>query len=109
MVTRKAKVDTILPLGTPVLGRMMDHVRLRKGTSILLRRCHYVLYSIPRPQADSGSLALLNINISPTYFGPDAETFNPERFLDSSVGLNHALPGPYGGIMTFGAGHRACM
>lgn len=38
---REANEDVIIPLGTPVRGRngeMMDHVKISKGTGILIRK-----------------------------------------------------------------------
>ena len=55
--------------------------------------------------------AVLNVNTSKDYYGRDAGTFRPERFLD--VKREDApwsdVPGVYGNIMTFTSGTHACL
>lgn len=57
----------------------------------------------------SDTLAILYLNTSKPFWGSDADTFNPDRFLKASPGILKSLPGVWGDIMTFGGGNRSCM
>jgi len=50
----------------------------------------------------------MNVNMSDRV-GEDATMFNADRWIDSSIGTDLAIPGPYGGILTFGSDNRACV
>ncbi|WVQ72763.1 hypothetical protein IAR50_002323 [Cryptococcus sp. DSM 104548] len=94
---RKAGQDIVIPLGAPVIGRdgqIMTSVELSKGTAIYI---------------PTGS-----INTSPLLWGPDAEEFRPERFLQddtSTSGTNEwrQIPGVWGNVMTFLGGPHNCI
>jgi cytochrome P450 len=60
-----------------------------------------------------GTICLINLwqcHHDPSSYGPDAASFNPERFLDEEGGL---IPGPVetrdDGHGTYGFGRRACV
>ncbi|WVR08887.1 hypothetical protein IAU60_005946 [Kwoniella sp. DSM 27419] len=92
---REAAQDSVIPLGTPVKGRdgqMIDSVRLRKGTAMMI--------------------PIMNVNTSPHIWGDDAAEYNPDRFLkadnEASTTAN-AVPGVWGNLLTFLGGTRNCI
>ncbi|ORX39321.1 cytochrome P450 [Kockovaella imperatae] len=94
MNVRQATKATTISLSRPIKGRSgktIDTLRINKGTTVLL--------------------PLLNINTSTEFFGQDADTFRPERFLDrSKEGQSwSSVPGIYGNITTFTNGSHACL
>ncbi|WWC98172.1 hypothetical protein V866_005063 [Kwoniella sp. B9012] len=92
---RECIEPTVVPLGTPVEGRdgkMIDSVHLPKGATMMI--------------------PILNVNTSTLVWGPDAEEFNPDRFLKpaSSTESNaNSVPGVWGNLLTFLGGTRNCI
>ncbi|ODN87678.1 hypothetical protein L198_06902 [Cryptococcus wingfieldii CBS 7118] len=91
-VFRSAVEPVIIPLGTPMIGKdgqLMTEFTMDTASQIFL--------------------PVLAINTSTTLWGPDAETFNPDRFLDRFAGVNPKIPGIYGNLLTFLGGPRNCI
>ncbi|KAI0716430.1 cytochrome P450 [Earliella scabrosa] len=94
IVLREAFQDSTLPLAEPMRnsdGSMVDNVFVPKGSNVLVgvRAC----------------------NRNKALWGPDAEEWNPERWLQP---LPHAIeaasiPGVYSHLMTFVGGNRSCI
>ncbi|EMD39161.1 hypothetical protein CERSUDRAFT_152151 [Gelatoporia subvermispora B] len=90
-ITREAANDDVIPLSEPVMSRDGE-----------------LIHSIP---VKAGQLVLLSqwgFNRLPGYWGPDAGTWNPERFLDSTAQRDPSV-GMYANLMTFSAGIRGCI
>ncbi|KAI0289886.1 cytochrome P450 [Multifurca ochricompacta] len=86
--------DTSVPLSRPVLGKdgsTIDRIHVRAGTMVVI-----------------GAAA---VNRDPIIWGPDAEKWIPERWLEPlPETLNSAyLPGVYSNMMTFMGGGRSCI
>ncbi|TYJ53845.1 hypothetical protein B9479_005532 [Cryptococcus floricola] len=106
-VYRHATENATVPLGTPVIGKngkLMTEFEMDTVN----------LLFIP----------VRAVNTSPTLWGPDAESFNPSRFLDddrdrtpgtgtgTGTGKSSSspkVPGVYGNLMTFISGPRNCI
>ncbi|KAL1706309.1 cytochrome P450 [Schizophyllum commune] len=90
--SRTATQDDVIPLERPIFdqhGRPILEIAVPKGT--------YVSISIA---AYSRERAL---------YGPDADLFNPERWLQEGSVSKHAGGGIYSNLLTFGSGHRGCL
>ncbi|KAL1754863.1 cytochrome P450 [Schizophyllum commune] len=88
---RTATRDDVIPLSRPLLdrkGRPVYEVAVRKGQHILV------------------SIAAYQRNKD--LYGPDADRFNPERWLKEGYVSQKAGGGIYSNLLTFGGGHRAC-
>ncbi|KAL1715744.1 cytochrome P450 [Schizophyllum commune] len=88
---RTATQDDVIPLSRPLLdrkGRPVYEVAVRKGQHILV------------------SIAAYQRNKD--LYGPDADRFNPERWLKEGYVSQKAGGGIYSNLLTFGGGHRAC-
>ncbi|KAL1660350.1 cytochrome P450 [Schizophyllum commune] len=88
---RTATRDDIIPLSRPLLdrkGRPVYEVAVCKGQHILV------------------SIAAYQRNKD--LYGPDADRFNPERWLREGYVSQKAGGGIYSNLLTFGGGHRAC-
>jgi len=88
---RVACKDDMIPLNTPYTdrhGQVHDHVRIQKGTQILI--------------------PILALNRLKALWGEDAFEFKPERWekLPEAV---QSIPGVWGNLMTFIGGPRACI
>ncbi|KAI0284851.1 cytochrome P450 [Russula brevipes] len=85
---REAKRDDVIPLAFPVttkLGPKLSSIPITKGTQI--------------------DIAVDVYNRLPEVWGPDADQWNPERFLN----LKKTSLGVYSNLMTFGGGVRSCI
>ncbi|TYJ53844.1 hypothetical protein B9479_005531 [Cryptococcus floricola] len=91
-IFRSATGDATVPLGTPIKGK--DGKLM---TSFNIDERSFIFFP------------LRAINTSTTFWGPDAETFDPSRFLDGRTENLAKLPGVYGNMMTFLAGPRNCI
>ncbi|KAJ1305261.1 hypothetical protein OPQ81_000289 [Rhizoctonia solani] len=94
IMEREAMVDCTVPLRYPIKGKNGEDIReitVRKGTSI------YV--------------SLKEANRCKETWGPDADVFRPERWLEKLPdSVSEArTPGVYSSMMTFSAGPRACI
>ncbi|WVQ75739.1 hypothetical protein IAR50_005370 [Cryptococcus sp. DSM 104548] len=91
-VFRSASEDVTIPLGSPIKGKdgsLMTEFKMAAGNQVFL--------------------PILGINTSTSVWGPDAETFNPSRFLDNQHPEKVKISGPYGNLMTFIGGPRNCI
>ncbi|KAI0292218.1 cytochrome P450 [Multifurca ochricompacta] len=85
---REAIRDEVVPLSKPIRcksGKVIDELFIPKGTSIIISDVAY--------------------NRNKELWGEDADVWRPSRWLDGTVkntGFNV-------GVMSFGAGHRACL
>ncbi|EIN05371.1 cytochrome P450 [Punctularia strigosozonata HHB-11173 SS5] len=91
---RTATKDMILPLLKPVTGADGSQIRecaIPRGTTVVV--------------------SLRNINLSKDYWGDDALTWNPERFLKPLPAelLEAHVPGIYSNMMTFSGGGFSCI
>ncbi|PPQ74552.1 hypothetical protein CVT24_004346 [Panaeolus cyanescens] len=93
-LSRKPTKDIFLPLSHPITGldgRKISEIFVPKGTNIMC--------------------GLLASNRNTDIWGPDADEWKPERWLEGlpdSVSDAH-LPGIYSHLMTFSAGGRSCI
>ncbi|KAJ7731634.1 cytochrome P450 [Mycena metata] len=90
-ITREAVRDDIIPLGTPVVtasGETVSHITVAKGSVVVTPvQC---------------------INCSEAFWGPDAKTFRPERWLEPITGQANDLQG-HRHLLTFHDGCRVCL
>ncbi|GAA6004161.1 cytochrome P450 [Rhodotorula paludigena] len=94
---RHAARDDIIPLSTPIPSasdpsRTISHLRVTKGQDIFI--------------------PIRAVNASKRIFGPDAEEFRPERWVESDAGTGWKIEGGVGvtsNILTFLAGPRSCI
>lgn len=94
---REASEDDVIPLDTPVVdkrGVQIQSIAIRRGQPI--------------------SLGLYNVNMSKDIFGPDANFFNPERWMSKATKSESEAERTRGltawsSIMTFYGGPRACI
>ncbi|ODN87686.1 hypothetical protein L198_06910 [Cryptococcus wingfieldii CBS 7118] len=96
-IYRHATEEATVPLGTPVIGKNGKLMTEFKMDTVNL-------LFIP----------VRAVNTSPTLWGPDAESFNPCRFLDDdrtpgTCKSSTKVPGVYGNLMTFIGGPRNCI
>ncbi|KAH9858559.1 cytochrome P450 [Lenzites betulinus] len=95
MVFRDVTRDTVIPLTTPVRGldgELITAIPLSKDSRVIVD--------------------MAASNIDPALWGPDASEWRPERWLAGSVPkeVEEAhIPGVFSNMMTFIAGHRACI
>ncbi|KAG8718204.1 cytochrome P450-dit2 [Ceratobasidium sp. 395] len=91
MIRRICLEDTVLPLKYPV--------NTSKGpkTSIFV------------PKGASVSVGIDTINHDKDIWGPDADEFVPDRWLDGRASNADGSPGTYSHMMTFSAGPTACI
>jgi len=87
-IQREATRDDVIPLAFPVTTK--------SGTQIS---------SIPVTKGTQVDLAIHVYNRLPEVWGPDADQWNPERFLN----LKKTSLGVYSNLMTFGGGPRSCI
>nr|XP_018259389.1 cytochrome P450 [Kwoniella dejecticola CBS 10117]OBR81547.1 cytochrome P450 [Kwoniella dejecticola CBS 10117] len=91
---RQSMENTVVPLSVPVKGRdgkMIESINLPKGAMLMI--------------------PILNVNTLEQVWGPDADKFNPERFLkSSSLSSNDvSVGGVWGNLLTFLGGTRNCI
>ncbi|KAK0464854.1 cytochrome P450 [Armillaria novae-zelandiae] len=90
---RIASRDDVLPLSKSVV--------MRSGV---------VINELPIPKGTCIISSIAGYNRHEDVFGPDAHTFNPERWLDSDVKRNAKVSlGIYGNLFTFIGGPQSCM
>ncbi|EGN99109.1 hypothetical protein SERLA73DRAFT_181928 [Serpula lacrymans var. lacrymans S7.3] len=88
---REAAGEDVLPLSEPletVSGKMIDQIPISKGQTINVSVCAY--------------------NRLPSVWGEDADSWNPNRFLNSDKEGRTSV-GVFANLMTFSAGIRACI
>ncbi|KAI9066918.1 cytochrome P450 [Trametes sanguinea] len=88
---REASRDDVIPLGTPVTtttGEVVDEIPIPKGTSCFISVWGY--------------------NRLPQIWGPDADEFKPERWIEHEK-LGQTYVGVTSNLMTFSAGLQACI
>ncbi|KAL0060042.1 hypothetical protein AAF712_013162 [Marasmius tenuissimus] len=86
---RQSEGEDVIPLAYPVTGTsgtLINEIPIAKGQRIMIDIAAY--------------------NRLKQVWGDDAEEWNPERFLDVH---KPTTVGVYGNLMTFSAGHRACI
>ncbi|KAI8989230.1 PAH-inducible cytochrome P450 monooxygenase PC-PAH 1 [Trametes punicea] len=91
LLVREAGRDDVIPLGTPITtttGEVIDEIPVPKGTNCLIPIWAY--------------------NRLPQVWGPDAEEFNPERWIAQEK-LGQTYVGVTSNLMTFSAGLQACI
>ncbi|KAJ7198475.1 cytochrome P450 [Mycena pura] len=89
---RQSATDDVLPLSRPLTlssGEVVTELPVPKGMKVII------------------SIAAYNRNKD--VFGPDAHTFNPERWLDGSMRKPEAPVGAYANLLTFAGGLRTCI
>ncbi|EJU05910.1 cytochrome P450 [Dacryopinax primogenitus] len=64
--------------------------------------------SIPIKNGDGIYIPIKNVNRTPTLWGPDGESFNPERWAHVPEEATH-IPGVWAHILSFLGGPRACI
>ncbi|KAJ8494561.1 hypothetical protein ONZ45_g13198 [Pleurotus djamor] len=90
-LVRTASCDDRLPLGLPITtkdGDIIQEIPIPKGTDIFVSICAY--------------------NRLPEIWGPDADQWNPRRFLEQSQ-ISQTSVGVFANLMTFSAGVRGCI
>lgn len=92
-VMRTAVKDDIIPLEKPFVGtdgKLRDVLKVSKGDTFLV--------------------PILTMNILESIWGPDAQEFNPDRWLDQGPPkASQSIPSIWGNQLTFLAGPRACI
>ncbi|KZT29933.1 cytochrome P450 [Neolentinus lepideus HHB14362 ss-1] len=92
-IARLVKDDQVIPLSKPIRtksGAMLSELAIPGGTKILLTIAAY--------------------NRDEELWGPDADTFNPDRWLTSyERNGEYASLGVVGNTMTFSSGTRSCI
>ncbi|KAI0800178.1 cytochrome P450 [Fomes fomentarius] len=90
---RQSLHDDVLPLSKPIVtrsGKTIHEIPIRAGLRLILSVCAY--------------------NREKDVFGEDAQTFNPDRWLDPSLkGKRSSSVGVYANLVTFAGGVRACI
>ncbi|KAM5532813.1 hypothetical protein V8D89_013532 [Ganoderma adspersum] len=91
MLGRVASRDDMLPLASPITntdGEVVSEVPVPKGTNLIISIWAY--------------------NRLPSIWGPDADEFNPHRFIEhEKIGATYV--GVTSNLMTFSAGMQACL
>jgi len=94
-IRREAVKDTVIPLSKPITllsGKVVSELPTSKGQKVWVNVAGY--------------------NRLPELFGPDADEFNIDRWLDASTMKDEKRSqslGVYSNLMTFGHGNRACI
>lgn len=89
---RTAARDDVIPLRTPIVnhcGESMHEVPVQRGQRVIISIAAY--------------------NRDTEIFGPDADEYNPERWLRSGHVNKQGSMGMYSNLLTFGGGHRGCL
>jgi len=91
--TRTTAKDTVLPLSSPIIGKdgtLMSEVFIPRNTNVVI--------------------GIMASNRNTAIWGPDAGTWNPERWshLPDTV-LQSNLPGVYSHMLTFLGGGKSCI
>ncbi|KAI0298376.1 cytochrome P450 [Multifurca ochricompacta] len=89
---REAIRDEVVPLSKPIRsksGKVIEELFIPKGTSIIVSNAAY--------------------NRNKDLWGEDADVWRPSRWLDGTVKNTGFNVGVWGNLMSFGAGHRACL
>jgi hypothetical protein len=88
----QANEDDIVPLSKPIIaasGQTIENVFIAKGTST--------------------SVPMAAINKMESFWGPDAEMYRPERWLDPDALINAKEMKSYRHILSFSDGPRTCL
>ncbi|KAH9935136.1 PAH-inducible cytochrome P450 monooxygenase PC-PAH 1 [Epithele typhae] len=91
-LVRYASRDDVLPLARPLT--------LVDGT---------VVTELPVPKGTDIQISIWAYNRLPEIWGPDAEEFNPHRFIDQEKKMGSTYVGVTSNLMTFSAGLQACL
>ncbi|KJA28784.1 hypothetical protein HYPSUDRAFT_128183 [Hypholoma sublateritium FD-334 SS-4] len=90
---REPAKDTVLPLSKPITtrtGKVINEIIVPKGTKMVTSVNGYHRH--------------------PDVFGPDANTFNPDRWLDNKARMEKQVSvGMYGNLLSFSGGVRSCI
>ncbi|KAJ7350822.1 cytochrome P450 [Mycena albidolilacea] len=89
---RQSAADDVLPLFRPLT--------LQSGE---------VITELPVPKGMKVIISIAAYNRNKDVFGHDADTFNPERWLDGSMRKAEAPVGAYANLLTFAGGLRTCI
>ncbi|KAJ3508491.1 hypothetical protein NLJ89_g5720 [Agrocybe chaxingu] len=89
---RIAIKDTVIPVSEPITTRSGQQI-----TQIPVKKGQYV------------QIAISSYHRLPSLWGPDAEEFNPMRWLDGRTKLGDKALGPYANLLTFLGGPRTCL
>ncbi|MBZ4015390.1 cytochrome P450 [Streptomyces purpurogeneiscleroticus] len=86
-----------------VLRRVLDEVIRLHGVTLLMRRSTepVTLGSTTLPAGTEVAFSMYAIHRDPRLFGPDADAFNPDRWLDPAIDARKFMP--------FGGGNRKCI
>ncbi|KXN87545.1 Cytokinin hydroxylase [Leucoagaricus sp. SymC.cos] len=92
---RVAMEDDKIPISYPL--KLRDGTLLNKGDYITIRQGSYI------------HIPIESLNYSEEFWGPDARTFDPDRWFDfPAIVRSLAYPG-LGNFMTFSFGPRSCL
>ncbi|KIM28541.1 hypothetical protein M408DRAFT_23593 [Serendipita vermifera MAFF 305830] len=90
--SRVAEGDDLIPLDREFIGRdgkARKHIQVKKG--------------------DTFMIPIILMNRSKEVWGPDADEFNPDRWLVDRPAAVSDIPGLWANLMTFLGGQRACI
>jgi len=90
-IPRAPEVDDVLPLSKPIVGLSGK-----------------VYKELPVPAGTIVMISTFGYNLNKDVWGPDADEFRPERWLDMN-GKPESPIGVYGNLATFSGGHRSCI
>ncbi|KIM28539.1 hypothetical protein M408DRAFT_23591 [Serendipita vermifera MAFF 305830] len=91
-IEREAEEDDVIPLDHEFIGRdgkARKHIRVKKGDNFII---------------PTGIM-----NRSQDVWGPDADEFNPDRWLVEMPAAVSKIPGVWANLMTFIGGQRSCI
>ncbi len=74
--------DDVIPLSEPIIsttGEMIRSIPIRAGQWLSMSICSYNRYAIPSYTTENDVFIRCRL---PQVWGDDAETWNPDRFLD---------------------------
>lgn len=99
MSERVAENDSVLPLGQPIVntaGETITEIPVTKGTHITVCTASLnrsAIHKLPDVSFDSNKLLRLE-----SVWGPDANVFRPERWLEEGNNNNVKGYGPFPGL-----------
>ncbi len=118
----RAEIDTVIGDGVPTyddiarlpytMATIAETMRLRPPAWILERETTEA-FDIGGYPVAAGQTVLMSpwiIHRDPRWWGPDAHSYRPDRWINADGAFDHSAPGqPRGAYFPFGAGSRMCI
>jgi hypothetical protein len=96
LTERTALVDTVIPLSEPIIdttGKEVTEIQVRQGQVVYCATGSYNRYAL----ICGGCTFLIASQRNAGIWGPDADEFNPERWIDGRPIAANSL-GPYANL-----------